>query len=195
MGASKMNKILLSFLLFCSTSGFAGIKFKTPDYVSLQTGGYTGFATLGLGFKWGAIWDIEGQVGHTPKELAGKDLTTFDLKGRWSPIRYSFGQVLKVGSYLGAGVLYSNSKENFLLLPKQYPDNYYEPSAIKWLFTCGTQIRAHQSFLSNTNVLSSLELFVDYTYTDMELVKYYNNQKYLDFSDLGSYGFGIRKKF
>ena len=174
--------IIIWISLFSSLS--YGFEFKAPDYLSLQTGGYTGFATLGVGYKLNNIWDLETQMGYTPYSLGGIDITTFDLKVRWYHSKLILDDNMLLLGYFSSTFLYSNDKDMFVVLPAKYPRKYYDPSAIRWLFTFGSMFQIHDKY----------SFYIDYSYTDVELTKYYNNYEYLSLQNLGSIGLGIKYK-
>lgn len=175
-----MRNLLLLFIFLPSLA--YSFTFPIPNYLSLQTGAYTGFTTIGALYELSSKYELEGQIGYTPAALAGVDITSFDLKLHWNHSRLILDDNVQIIGYSAAAILYSNDRDMFIILPSRYPREYYDPSAIKWLFTFGTVLEYHLQY----------KVYMEYTYTDVEFIKYYNNFNSLSLQNLGSLGLGIR---
>lgn len=113
-----------------------------PDHIKLQTGGYLGFATVGLGAA--VLYDhvtLTGYYGWVPKIVGGSDIHAFALALDARAPRVRVGADLDwVVAYLGAGGLYTRGDGFFTRLPSRYPAGYYPPNSVRAFGVLGTEL-------------------------------------------------------
>jgi hypothetical protein len=127
--------------------------FHAPDHLKLQTGGFLGLATVGLGLS--AFEDhlnVTGYYGWVPQSVGGIEIHSFAMVLVGRAARSRFGDWRWIPVYAGAGALYVRGEGFFVVLPDRYPDGYYLPTGIRALGVLGTELELRAS--SGTDVAS-----------------------------------------
>ena len=191
------------FKVHLAYAGNAEVEKKQVDfYAVIQSGGYLGLVSLGTGFTVKQIWDLNLQLGFTPAELAGENITQASVKTSLHPFAWHRPE-LQIGEesidggndkiefdpiYLGFGLTIGIDDDLFLKLPSQYPEaGYYAPTAQRWFPFVGSAVR-----------FKSHEIFVEYSVSDIELmilVREHDELKPEDFFKRGSLSLGYLYHF
>lgn len=115
-----------------------------PDYVRLQSGGFMGMLTVGVGYS--ALRDVVNVTvtyGGVPAHEGNGPIQLFTATLTVRPLRFSFGperrfEILPL--YLGGGAMISSSRATFVSQPDHYPKGYYPPNAIDLVAHFGLEI-------------------------------------------------------
>jgi hypothetical protein len=113
-----------------------------PDHVRLQTGGWIGAFTVGIGYSlFGDHLAIDAFYGYVPP-LDGAPRRHIGTGGMYiRPLRVGLGgDVFIVPFYLGAGVMVASGADVFVHQPKELPSGYYAPTAVHWFAAFGVEI-------------------------------------------------------
>jgi hypothetical protein len=115
-----------------------------PDYARLQTGGYTGLMTVGLGYGvLNDVINIGADYGFTPAAHAGRNVHSVSANLSIRPLDFRVGDVRFVPLYFGGGGLFTWGDGYFLNEPSrydQYAKNYYWPTAAHWTAHVGVEV-------------------------------------------------------
>jgi hypothetical protein len=115
-----------------------------PDFAKLQTGGFVGFLTIGVGYGiFDDVVNIAGHYGYTPPAHAGHDVHTLHLTLDVRPFDLRFGDVRWIPAYMGGGLLHVWGEQYFSDLPHRYAKvdgSYYPPTALHWTAHLGTEL-------------------------------------------------------
>lgn len=116
-----------------------------PDHAKVQTGGYLGMATVGVGYTALRVLDFDLYYGWVPEFVGGVDIQSLAIrvsghvKGicltpdvNWIYISGGLGMVMTFGDGF------------FVLNPSRYPAGYYPITALRNLLTVGTAIEFQQ---------------------------------------------------
>lgn len=118
--------------------------FHVPDHVKLQTGGYLGLATVGLGISaLGDVLNATGYYGWVPRAVGGRDISSFALVLALRPPAVRQRRVHWIPVYAGLGALYVRGDGFFVLTPDEYPPAYYPPTGIRMLGLLGSELGVH----------------------------------------------------
>jgi len=158
----------------------------TPDNLIIQTAGYVGFIAIGLG--WGVTKNSQFSLlaGYVPKSVAGIELWQLSAKFDWyvfekSIINMSVKSIHWHPFYLGLGLTYGIHDDLWVQLPDRYPDEYYQPTAFRFLLNFGSKFS-----LRHYDVIFGYSLF------DIEVFEYINSHEFYrkNYSFFGLAGIG-----
>ncbi len=153
-----------------------------PSSVLAQHAGYAGFAAVGIGYASDSDrFGLDLLYGFTPALYAGHDVHSFGIKGLWTMATVALGRQYQWRPYTGLHVLYNPHPDLFVMLPRQYPDSYYVPSAIRPALVLGFALRWQET----------RELGFEYAALDSELA-YYRDTKRFETREIGSFGMNVR---
>ena len=162
-----------------SSSTWSGLQ---PQSIMAQHAGYAGFAAAGVGYASDSErFGLDLMYGFTPALYAGQNVHSMSVKGTWTMASVDLGNAYRWRPYLGLNILYSPHKDLFVVLPEQYPDSYYVPSAIRPAMLLGWAFRWQQQS----------ELGIEYALLDSE-ISYYKDTKRFDTQEIGSFGLTAR---
>lgn len=172
-----MRSFILILLLFIASEARAGY------YLNVQHSGYAGNIAVGAGYA-GSSLGIDLLHGWTPKSLAGQEVRSWTLKGLWYLFALGDAEGFMVRPYIGLGAVYSHDPALFLMLPDQYPDAYYVPSALRPTFSGGLRVQLNESFSGS----------IEYVLLDSELA-FVKNKGGISYDQVGSVGFALHYRF
>ena len=142
-----------------------------PDYAKLQSGGWLGVATAGLGWE---LFDdtINASVyyGYVPSSVGGTSVHSVAWQASLRPATVSAFGLSWEPLYVGLGAVYVFGRDFFIGTPSRYPEeDYYPPTGRRLLYSVGTEIRratteplrSHGAFLELTAVDHYLQLWLD----------------------------------
>jgi hypothetical protein len=133
----------------------------TPDFVKLQTGGYLGFSTIGVGYATrDDVINAAVHYGWVPEELAGVEIHSFayvlsvrarlcvDERWEW------------IAAYAGVGAVFTDGEGFFLQSPDVYGPGYYQATGRRRLLLIGSEVlyvpRAKPAWLSAHGAFAEL---------------------------------------
>lgn len=119
----------------------------TPDYAKVQSGGYVGALTLGVGYLFfDQRLDLATLYGFVPGALGGTTHHILALAARGRVPGLCLTRELNwVYVYGGAGVLFTFGDGFFVRVPERYHDpRYYRATASRWTFTLGSELALRQ---------------------------------------------------
>jgi hypothetical protein len=165
--------------------------FGAAFYTKIQTGGYVGLATFGLGIESFEIWRNEALYGYVPKSIGGHPIHTFAYKTDVSPWDWHFHPEMSWRPFsLGAGLIYTPNDKLFAMLPKKYPRKYYPSTAVFWQIHAGTEwVFGQTSWLHQSGRQS---LFLELNAHEIGLLSTYDNLGYHGPSHLLTYTLGYK---
>lgn len=176
-----LYRIIILLLLFIPCGVRADIDF-IPDKLSLQTAGYQGMQTVGVGYEWLTYFETDVYFGYTPEEEGGQDIKSMSIKTYLISKDIHLYRDFAINFHTSLGILYGFGNDLFVDLPDRYPDHYYAPSAIRYLVSFGGQLKVDQSTY----------LYFDMNYLDSELAPYLQaGDRSIPFEELGSLALGI----
>jgi hypothetical protein len=181
-------------------------------YAKLQTGGYIGLATVGLGVElFDGVWRNEMLYGHVPASVAGsaQDSLAWKTDARAPVIEFVHGGAPAarwIPAYGGGGLIYNLSRRVFARLPEEYPAKYYPSTALHWELHLGTEIQfggrggdaggtqpeaGNQARRGGHRHAAYLEANMH----EIALLALYDNPRYFGASDLLTYTVGYKFLF
>lgn len=201
MKAAFTGLLLAACSMFAAPS-FAGtcgdredaLGWYTPDFVKLQSGGYLGFATVGVGYATtDDVFNAALYYGWVPKALAGLDIHSFayvlSLRGRWCiDRRWEW-----IVGYAGFGAVFTTGSGFFLESPNIYQDDdYYQPTGRRRFLLVGTELL----FAPNAKPawLSAHGAFAEVVALDKYLSAWWKNDR-ISFTDTLSLALGYKVRF
>jgi len=166
------------------------------DYFIAQTAGYLGFVAMGIGREY-QRHTVNGLLGYVPSEIGGVEIWQLSLKFDWHlfdlmPIGDP-GQNFRLDPfYFGFSVTYGMHSNLFLDEPSQYPDDYYESTALRSTFNMGVAVQYKNKYT----------VFVEYAALDIGLVFFIRHPEFfmehydfLGLSGIGSLAAGFKMSF
>jgi hypothetical protein len=166
-----------------------------PDFVRLQTGGYTGLVNVGVGYAaFNDVLNWSIGYGYTPPFTAERHVHSIDTTFSIRPIDVRYRDLRVVPIYLGGGLLFGLGEGYFLMTPKRYHEfsrTYYPPTAVHWTAHLGAEV----DWLPKTTFFERHGMFVEVRTLDTFFVSYLENPKTLGLGDALSLGFGYRAAF
>lgn len=177
-----MNKFKLMLLATILAWGTQASAVEHSEFsVVAQNGAYAGYAGLGLEWAPNENYHLSLVYGHTPKWVGGHTIESYTLKNEFHFLRMEFGESMAINPYVGLIFIYSPDSDLFVQLPKQYPDYYYPPTAIRAAFTGGIEWQLNKT----------LTIALEYAVLDSELA-YLQDSHRFDSRQMGSGGFLVK---
>ena len=168
-------------------------------YVKTQTGGYAGFATLGLGAAlFGEIWRAEALYGYVPAALAGSSQNILAFKTDVAtpsfalPAWASDGTARWTLAFVGGGLIYNLSRRVFATLPEDYPEEYYASTALHWEAHLGTEVSFGQAQGSGGSPRHSV--YAETNMHELSWLAAFDNPRYFSAANLLTYTLGYKLK-
>lgn len=169
-----MKSLIVVMCMLWSSISYAG------TVVSTYTGGYLGFASIGLGVvSPEKSYQANAVLGYVPSIVGGENLWSLSVRGDVSFTSWQNGDIRLYG---GAGLLTSLDKDTFILLPSKYPSGYYPSTGLLFSPYVGTEW-----MISNRSALC-----LEVTSLDFYLELYVRNPDYLTIRDITTYGIGYK---
>jgi len=118
-----------------------------PDYVRLQTGGFLGMFTIGVGYS--ALRDVLNigvSYGFVPPYHGAPAVHVGTATLQIRPLRFPIDQerIWIYPLYVGGGLFVAHGKNLFVQQPNVYPPGYYEPTALHYLLLFGAEAALRQ---------------------------------------------------
>jgi hypothetical protein len=164
------------------------------DHLKLQSGGYLGLATVGVGLA--AFQDhlnVTGYYGWVPEEVGGTSVhsLTLMITGRASRLRLD--GVRWVPVYAGAGALYVQGHGGFFLsVPDRYPAGYYPPTGIRAFAVVGSELELS---MRPREAPVSPGLFVEVVALDVLVIEWARNSDSVSVLDTLSTAVGYKARW
>lgn len=166
----------------------------TPDFIKLQSGGYLGFTTVGVGYATtDDLFNAAVYYGWVPKALGGVNIHSFaymlTLRGRWC-IQKRWEWIV---GYAGFGAVFTTGEGFFLKSPDIYPDDdYYQPTGRRGFLLFGSEFL----FVANARLawLSAHGAFAEVVALDKYLAAWWKNDR-ISFTDTLSLALGYKVRF
>jgi hypothetical protein len=188
----KLHSIAVVLLLTLSQAQWANAVF-----MDLQSGSLMGMVHASIGGTFSDNHHITTGVGYVPKLDNHEEMNMVSLRYRYQhPYQFSFkvkdrDYSLSPASF-GVGFLVGSHKDLFVKLPDQYPDDYYQPTAIRVVF----------NYQSTLQINAHTQVYFDISVLDVGLVSYVrepdffmDNYDYLGLDGITNWGFGLRHSF
>ena len=165
-----------------------------PERLVFQTAAFQGFIAAGAEWQFAKHHEIILLFGYVPAEVSGVSLWQATLKYEWRPFNEILfhtksGKEYKVNPFhIGFGVIYGIHNDLFVILPDQYPDGYYAPTALRFILNMGASIKK-----------GKYTFFTELTFLDVGLIAYIDepgffrdNYDYWGLEGIASIGFGVK---
>lgn len=115
-----------------------------PDFGKVQTGGYSGLITVGLGYAaFRDVLNLTVDYGYVPAAAAGRNVHSVSTSVSVRPIDVRLGDFRLVPGYLGGGLLFTFGDGYFITAPdryQKYSANYYPPTGVHWMAHVGIEL-------------------------------------------------------
>lgn len=115
-----------------------------PDYARLQTGGFLGMFTAGLGYSaLRDVLNVGATYGYVPARDGAPPAHLGSLLVSVRPLRLDFGsrdQFFVRPLYAGFGAFIASTRNSFIVQPDVYPAGYYQPTGLQPLLVFGAEI-------------------------------------------------------
>lgn len=167
-----------------------------PDFAKLQTGGYSGLVTVGVGYSaFNDRWNFTLDYGFAPATVAGRNVHSVSTTWSYRPFDFRVGSVRFVPIYGGANLLFTAGNGYFLTVPeryRQYDKRYYPPTGVHWMAHLGTEIDflpPENSFIERHGFYAELRTL------DTYFVSYIENPKTVSFREVLASALGYRAAF
>ncbi len=132
-----MKKKLIVIFIILTTANylFSDIenrKWYYPDYYKIQFAGNTGLLSFGAGYSFfKKKYETGLFYGYTPKSISGTHIHTIFHKSTYKPVKITLSKnIILTPIFLGLNSCLVIGQNSFIILPEQYPKNYYPPTAI-----------------------------------------------------------------
>lgn len=145
-----------------------------PDFVKLQSGGFLGLATVGVGYaSRDDLLAGAAYYGWVPRSVAGIEIHSFALtltaRGRLClDPRWEW-----IVGYGGVGSVFTRGEGFFIESPSPYPDDYYQPTARRYLLLLGSELLHRPA--ASPEWLSAHGAFFELVFLDKYLSAWWKN--------------------
>lgn len=205
MSARQLTiSVLLCVLLGFPSSAFAAdddcrradrFGWAVPDHGKLQTGGYLGLITLGVGYSALQVLDADVYYGFVPAAVGGHDIHT--LAGRISahPPGLCIAPNLRWTIVsAGLGVLIGFGRGYFIDSPSPHRSDYYPETALRSFLSLGTELHLLQAS-DHDAVFASHGVLLELTALDRYVDVWLDNTDVIDAWQAWSLSFGYVASF
>ena len=133
-----------------------------PDYARVQTGGYLGMFTVGVGYSaFRDVLNVGVTYGYVPPRHGAPSIHLGSAMLAVRPLRFALGpqdRYFLYPLYVGGGAFVASSANTFVEQPEVYPPGYYPPTAFQPIFLFGAElsVRANEG-----SVIARHSLFVE----------------------------------
>ena len=165
-----------------------------PDYAKLQTGGFLGMFTVGLG--WSAFsdhFDVGATYGYAPPNNGGTHVHLFTgicvIRPVWFEVAHKQIRVHPI--YVGGGVLVARGPDVFVRQPDVYPPGYYPPTGLHALVLVGSEVGLR---VGQPGLIQRHSLYVEFVSFDQYLGALTDNRQFRLY-DAFSAALGYRASF
>jgi len=194
----KSNLIfLVAFLLLFSSLSHATDTTKvvkknwiTPDFLTFQYAGNIGAYIAGAGYNiYKDIYNLDVMYGFTPKYKTDATIHTFCLMNTINIRKFKLKTDKTIIPFAGLGISvnFADGEHTFVRLPKQYPEGYYAPNAIRLNLNFGLKF---QKTLNPEKRIKAFEFYFLTTTNDLYL-KYYVKYRNVYFKDIFTLALGV----
>jgi hypothetical protein len=162
-----------------------------PDFAKLQSGGYSGTATLGLGYS--AFEDrlnVAFLYGYVPAS-SGRSVQSLHFLLSFRAIELGSRALRWLPFYTGLGALCTWGDGYFLIVPKRYPTGYYYPTALRFTAHIGSEL----DWLLANSAFHRHGVYAELTTLDVFAFEYLKNPVLVDVTDIVSTSLGYRAAF
>lgn len=162
-----------------------------PDFAKLQTGGFSGAVTVGLGYAM--LQDhlnVAALYGYVPVAV-GRDVHSVHLTLSGRPGEIRFQQLGWLPLYGGLGALCTWGPGYFVVPPKRYPRAYYYPTALRASVLVGTEL----DWVSRRGPFERHGAYFELTTLDFLLLAQLRNPRVVRLTDIVSSTLGYRFSF
>jgi len=163
-----------------------------PDFAKLQTGGFVGLLTVGVGYGiFDDVINLAAHYGYTPAARAGQDVHTLHLTLDIRPFDLRFGDIRWIPMYLGGGLLHVWGDEYFSDVPDRYATidgAYYPPTALHWTAHLGTEL----DWLPRVGFFERHGFYLELATIDTFLIGYFENRETVSLTEAFSSTVGYR---
>lgn len=167
-----------------------------PDYAKLQTGGYTGLFTAGLGYAaFSDVLNIGVDYGYVPAAHAGRNVHSVSAGVSVRPFDFRIGDVRIVPAYVGADLLFTWGDDYFITVADyyyRYNRFYYYPTGAHWMIHLGLEL---DWVPPNGNFFERHGLYWELRTLDTYFFSYLENPATLHFTDVLASALGYRAAF
>lgn len=193
---SWISKFLITFLLVISSALSASPINLLPDYVSLQSGGGMGIATVGTGWQYGKNrhWETDFHLGLIPKYDSDAAKVVFTLKENYIPWRIGFRHRLTLEPLTTSFYLTTVASHKFWARqPDRYPSKYYcLPTKIRFNISLGQRLT--WDLPGKPKTIKSLTAYYEIGTCDIYVLNAFGNS-YLTPYDYLTLCLGVRMNF
>jgi len=166
-----------------------------PDYAFVQTGGFVGLLTIGLGYALFDDWvNVGAAYGISPAFHSGRTVHTVHLGIGVRPLELRLSGALKLVPYAGGGFLVAFGEDYFVDPPARYEpysDLYYLPTALHLTIHAGVEV----DFRAPSPSFERQGLFWEVRTLDRFLVDWLSNTAVVEPWEAWSSALGYRLAF
>lgn len=164
-----------------------------PDFVQLQSGGYSGLVSAGFGYAaLGGRLNAGLSYGYVPHGVAGRAVHCLALALSVRIPELALDALRIVPLYAGAGLLHTWGAGYFVTLPDRYSAGYYRPTALHPTFHAGLAV----DWLPESPVwLDRHGVYVELTALEVFVRRYARNPETIALHEIVSLGVGYRATF
>ena len=163
-----------------------------PDFAKLQTGGFVGFVTVGIGYAvFDDVINLGAHYGYTPAARTEQDVHTLHFTLDVRPFDLRFGDIRWVPAYLGGGLLHVWGDQYFSDLPDRYArvdGTYYPPTALHWTAHLGTEL----DLVPRYGFFERHGFYFELATVDTFAFAYFENRETVELTDAFSSTIGYR---
>ena len=165
-------------------------KWYFPDHYKTHFAGNTGFLSCGIGYSFfKGKYETDLFYGYVPKSISGNHIHTIFRKRTYKPIKITLNKNTKLTPILlGFNSCLVIGQNSFIILPEQYPESYYPPTAIYFAPFIGVGIL--RTDISKKRI-KSLEFYFELGTIDRYLRNYFISD-YLELKDILNISLGLK---
>lgn len=164
-----------------------------PDHVKVQTGGYLGFITVGVGYSALQRIDVDLYYGWVPSPIGGNDIHSLALRVSGHVATHCVAPNLRWRVMtVGLGAMTTFGRGFFLLSPDPYPANYYPITALRSFLSLGTEFALTQA---DNGLFSAHGGYVELTTLDQYMFAWLDNLSTIAPWEIWSLSLGYKASF
>jgi hypothetical protein len=144
-----------------------------PDHARLQTGGYLGMLTVGVGYSAFDALDVDVYYGWVPEPVGGRDIHSVALRlGTHVRGLCVTRDVRWIFLSAGIGGVTTFGERFFLVSPEPFPSSYYQETMVRSFLSIGTELAFR---VREASLIAGHSAFIEVTALDEYVLVWLKN--------------------
>ena len=148
---------------------------------------------LSYGRSWNERHSLMAGIGFVASHSNHESMKLFSAQYQYHvPYKINIGTVQWQPFLFGVGLIKSDHKDLFTKLPEQYPNHYYPPTALHFLFNYQSRVQINRHWQASFNISTMDVALISYV---RQSDYYRENYDFFGLDGITAWGLGVRYDF